>query len=124
MNQLVAIAIGGAFGALLRFLVSTGIYDLMGRNFPYGTLFVNILGGLLMGFLSVILLEYAASVEWRAALLIGFLGAFTTFSTFSIETLNLLLQGEVIKGLLNALLSVILCVVATWIGLLLAKYLS
>jgi len=124
MNQLVAIAIGGAFGALLRFLVSTGIYDLMGRNFPYGTLFVNILGSLLMGFLSVILLEYAASVEWRAALLIGFLGAFTTFSTFSIETLNLLLQGEVIKGLLNALLSVILCVVATWIGLLLAKYLS
>jgi CrcB protein len=117
--QTVAIAAGGAVGALLRFWVSNGIYALLGRTFPYGTLTVNVLGSLLMGLLYVLLLDkLAIGPHWRAALLVGLLGAFTTFSTFSIETLNLVEEGEVIKALLNVLLSVGLCLIAAWIGVL------
>jgi CrcB protein len=121
MTRLLAIAAGGAIGALLRFWVSTGMYALLGREFPYGTLVVNVLGCLLMGFLYVFMLDRFASVEWRAALLIGLLGAFTTFSTFSLETLNLLQGGEQIKALLNIFVSVLLCLLATWLGMQLAR---
>lgn len=117
--QIFAIAAGGALGALLRFWVSNGIYALLGRNFPYGTLAVNVLGSLLMGFLYVMLVDkLAVGPQWRAVLLIGLLGAFTTFSTFSMETLNLVEAGEVFKALLNILLSVSLCLAATWFGVL------
>jgi len=117
--QIIAIAAGGALGALLRFWVSNGIYGLLGRNFPYGTLAVNVLGSLLMGFLYVMLVDkLALGPQWRAALLIGLLGAFTTFSTFSMETLNLVEAGEMFKALLNILLSVSLCLAATWFGVL------
>jgi CrcB protein len=117
--QTLAIAAGGAVGALLRFWASNGVYALLGRTFPYGTLAVNVLGSLLMGLLYVLLLDkLALGPQWRAALLVGLLGAFTTFSTFSIETLNLVEEGEAIKALLNVLLSVVLCLIAAWIGVL------
>lgn len=117
--QALAIAVGGAAGALLRFWMSNGIYAVLGRSFPYGTLAVNVLGSLLMGFLYVLLFDkLALGPQWRAALLIGLLGAFTTFSTFSMETLNLVEAGEIFKALLNVLLSVSLCLVATWFGVL------
>ncbi|MBL1276240.1 MAG: fluoride efflux transporter CrcB [Ectothiorhodospiraceae bacterium] len=117
--QVLAIAAGGAFGALLRFWVSNGIYSVLGRSFPYGTLVVNVLGSLLMGFLYVMLVDkLSLGPQWRAALLIGLLGAFTTFSTFSLETVNLVEEGEVVKALLNVLLSVVLCLLATWMGVL------
>ncbi len=121
MMNLSAIAIGGAAGALLRFWVSSGIYAIFGRNFPYGTLSVNVLGSFLMGFLYIFFLERLVSSELRAIILIGFLGAFTTFSTFSIETTNLLLHGEQTKALLNIFLNVGLCLLATWIGMLLGR---
>lgn len=117
--QALAIAAGGAVGALLRFWVSNGIYTLVGRTFPYGTLAVNVLGSLLMGLLYVLLVDkLILGPNWRAALLIGLLGAFTTFSTFSIETLNLIEEGEAIRALLNVLLSVTLCLGAAWVGVL------
>ncbi len=117
--QALAIAAGGAVGALLRFWVSNGIYTLVGRTFPYGTLAVNVLGSLMMGALYVLLVDkLMVGPHWRAALLIGLLGAFTTFSTFSIETLNLVEEGELIRALLNVLLSVTLCLVAAWVGVL------
>ncbi len=121
MMNLAAIAIGGAVGALLRFWVSSGIYYVLGKEFPYGTLAVNILGSFLMGFLYILFLERIVSSELRAIVLIGLLGAFTTFSTFSIETMNLLLDGEQTKALLNIFLSVGLCLLATWMGILLAR---
>ncbi|HGG60338.1 MAG TPA: fluoride efflux transporter CrcB [Gammaproteobacteria bacterium] len=120
--QLIAIAAGGAVGALMRFWVSTGVYALLGRNFPWGTLAVNVLGSMMMGFLSVWLLErLAVGPEWRAAILIGFLGAFTTFSTFSLETFNLIEDGALIRATLNMGGSVLLCVVAAWVGIVIGR---
>ena len=124
MSQVLAIAGGGALGALLRYWASTGVHTFTGRGFPYGTLTVNILGSLLMGFLYIWLLERAiGNGAVRAFLLIGLLGAFTTFSTFSIETLNLMEGGEFVKAFVNVLLSVVLCVVAAALGVLMARQL-
>lgn len=122
MIQTLAIAGGGAVGALLRFWMSTGVYHLFGRSFPYGTLAVNVVGSLLMGFLYVLLIDkLSLGPAWRAALLVGLLGAFTTFSTFSLETLNLVEEGELIKAMMNVLLSVVLCLFAAWIGVLVGR---
>ena len=124
MSQALAIAAGGAIGALLRFWVSNGVYALFGRGFPYGTLAVNVLGSLVMGYLYIVMIErLAVAAEWRAFALVGLLGAFTTFSTFSIETLNLLEQADYGKAMLNMLLSVAACVAAAFVGAALARQL-
>jgi len=122
MSQVIAIAVGGAFGSVLRYGLSTWVHTLVGRGFPYGTLAVNVLGCLAMGFLFVLLVErMGESVLWRAGLLIGVLGGFTTFSTFSIETFNLIEQGAMAKAAANMAASLVLCVGATWLGVILAR---
>jgi len=122
LKALVFIAIGGALGAVLRYGASISIYSLLGRGFPYGTLFVNVSGSLLMGLLSVLMLErFDIAPEWRAAVLVGVLGSFTTFSTFSIETLNLLEQGDLMRAMSNIVLSVLVCLVAVWFGVLIGR---
>jgi fluoride exporter len=122
MSQVIAIAIGGAVGSVLRYWVSTGVHDWLGRGFPYGTLAVNVLGCLVMGALFVLLTERsAANSVMRAGLLIGMLGGFTTFSSFSIETFNLIEQGAVAKAAGNMAASLFLCVGATWLGVMLAR---
>lgn len=119
MSQLIAIALGGAAGAVTRFLAANGVYGWLGREFPHGTLFVNVSGSFLMGLLTELLLQrFAVAAEYRAAILVGFLGAFTTFSTFALETLYLLEEGSLFKAFLNILLSTVLCVMAVWIGLI------
>jgi CrcB protein len=124
MMQALAIAGGGAIGALMRFYASTGVYAFLGRGFPYGTLFVNISGSIVMGLLYVLFIDrLQVSPEVRAALLVGVLGAFTTFSTFSIETLNLLENGELGKATLNIVLSISLCLLGAWLGMLAGRQL-
>jgi CrcB protein len=122
MNQLLAIAAGGAVGSVLRFLMSTWVHSFAGRGFPYGTLTVNVLGSLVMGFLFVLFLDRLTdNAVLRAGILIGALGGFTTFSSFSIETFNLFEQGAVLKALLNMAGSLVLCVGATWIGVIIGR---
>lgn len=124
VTQTLAIAAGGAIGALLRFWMSSGIYAWLGRGFPYGTLAVNVVGSLLMGFLYIVMIERVAlGAEWRAFTLVGLLGAFTTFSTFSIETLNLVQQADYAKALINMVASVVACVLAAFVGVILARQL-
>ena len=120
--QLIAIAAGGALGAVTRFLVSNGVYSWLGRGFPWGTLTVNGVGSMLMGLLFVLLTErLALGPQWRAFLLVGFLGAFTTFSTFSLETLSLIEGGEWLRAVANMVGSVLLCVGAAWVGVVVGR---
>ena len=123
MNHLLAVALGGSLGAVLRFLVSNGVYHWLGRSFPYGTLAVNILGSFLIGLMTeaLIVQRVAISTEYRAALLVGVFGSFTTFSTFSLETIFLLEQGSFAKAGYNVLVSVISCLLAVWLGLLIGR---
>jgi CrcB protein len=123
MNQIFAVALGGSFGAVVRFLVSSGISQWLGRGFPYGTLVVNVIGSFMLGLLTESLMQQRITVtfEYRAAILIGFIGAFTTFSTFSLETFYLLEQGNLTKAALNIFTSVTACIFAIWLGLLFGR---
>lgn len=122
MGELIAIASGGALGAVMRFWMSSGVYSWLGRDFPYGTLSVNVVGSFIIGITFVLLTERLAyGAEVRAFIMIGFLGAFTTFSTFSLETLMLIQQDMLFKATLNIVVSVLLCLLASWLGMMLAK---
>jgi CrcB protein len=111
------VAIGGAIGACLRYGLSQLALSLFGKGFPVGTLFVNILGSLLIGLLYGVIEQGLIELQlWRTVLGIGFLGALTTFSTFSMDTLLLMQQGAWIKACLNVLLNVFVCLMAVWIG--------
>lgn len=122
MREIMAVAAGGAFGAVARFLTTQWVHGLVGRGFPWGTLAVNVLGSLLLGTLYALMLErFATSPELRAALLVGVLGAFTTFSTFAVDTVGLLEQGEFIAALANILAQVVICLLAAWLGLTVAR---
>jgi CrcB protein len=124
MSQVAAIALGGAVGSVLRYWMSNSVHALVGRGFPYGTLSVNVLGSLLMGFLFVLFLDRLGNdTVLRAGVLIGLLGGFTTFSAFSMETVNLIEQGAHLRAAINAGVSVLLCVAATWIGVVLGRQL-
>jgi len=123
MNHLIAVAMGGAFGAVLRFLISTGVYQWLGRGFPYGTLAVNIIGSLLIGLMTIALplQRIALTMEYRSAILVGLFGSLTTFSTFSLDNFYLIEQGHFIKATLNIATNVFVCIVAVWIGMSLGK---
>lgn len=114
--------IGGAFGAGARHLVGRATLSLFGPNYPWGTLAVNLIGGLLMGLLAGGLMRFGENGEqWRLLLGVGALGGFTTFSAFSLDVMNMLQRGDWAMGLGYILASVIGSVVALAIGLQLAR---
>lgn len=111
------IALGGAFGACSRYLVSELCVVLFGRGFPYGTLTVNIVGSLIMGLLMSTLNQgMIEAAPWRPIIGLGFLGALTTFSTFSMDNVVMIQQGEFVKAGLNIILNVVLSITACYVG--------
>lgn len=119
MTEAFLIFIGAGLGGILRFWISKFSYLTLGHQFPYGTLIVNVSGCFLMGFLYVLLFEKMASApQLRSLLLVGLLGGYTTFSAFTIETLNLFENEAPVSAMINILLSVILSLLATWLGML------
>lgn len=117
-----AVAAGGALGAVSRFAMSHQVYQWFGREFAWGTLSVNVLGSFIMGLVAVLLVDKLdASNEWRAFIMVGFLGAFTTFSTFSYETLQYIQIGELSKAVMNIGVSVVVCLLAVLLGMFIAR---
>ncbi|PNH87901.1 fluoride efflux transporter CrcB [Vibrio diazotrophicus] len=111
------IAIGGAIGACSRYLVSEMCVTLFGRSFPYGTLTVNVVGSFIMGLLiAAVENEWLAPYPWRQIIGLGFLGALTTFSTFSMDNVLLMQQGAFLKMGFNVLLNVLLSISAAWLA--------
>lgn len=123
--QLLLIFLGAGLGGVFRYLVANGVHIVFPRTFPMGTLIVNISGSILMGFLFVFIFERfnGMGATLRAFFLIGILGGYTTFSSFSIETVNLIESGQWIFALLNIFASLIFCVGGAWLGLYLGRHL-
>jgi CrcB protein len=122
MQLAVIIAACGACGCLARYYLSGWVYRVFGGSFPYGTFSVNIVGAFLIG----LIMEFALrstliSANLRTGLTVGFLGGLTTFSTFSYETFRLLEDGEFLIATANVLVSVLLCLAFTWLGIVAAK---
>lgn len=114
------VACGGATGATFRYLIGIGVVNLFGKGFPFATLTVNVIGSLIMGYIfQLVQQESISSTPWWPLIGVGFLGALTTFSSFSMDSLLLLQQGEIFKAMLNVALNVVVCLLATYLGTLL-----
>ena len=115
---------GGGIGAAFRYWLQGSIYRFIGTNFPYGTLLVNVLGCFAIGFLMAVFEErFVVQPVLRIFLTIGILGGFTTFSSFSLETVNLLREGDYLSGSANVIYSILNCLGATWLGSVIGKLL-
>ncbi len=122
--QFFLIFIGGGIGSLTRFFLSKYIQDNILKSFPFGTLGVNIIASLILGlFLGFSGNKILINPHYKALIAIGFCGGFSTFSTFSNDTLQLILTNRNLEAILNILLNVILCIVATWAGIMVSKLL-
>jgi CrcB protein len=124
MSVYLAIALGGALGAMSRYWVSTKTYVWLGTDFPFGTLMVNITGSFVMGFLALLFTQKVnLTEELKFALLVGFLGSYTTFSTFALDGLQALQNGAMMKLAMYVLLSVCGSLLGVWAGYLGARLL-
>lgn len=121
VNTLI-IGIGGFLGAITRYGVGVWIGQRWGRNFPFGTFVINVTGSLVIGFVMPLLTErFMVNPQWRLLIAVGFLGAYTTFSTFEYETGALLKDGEWLIAALNVILSVLIGFMALKVGEIAAK---
>jgi len=117
------IALGGALGSVARFWCSGLVARYLGDTFPLGTLFVNVLGSFVIGVFATLTDpegRWLVAPQFRQFFMIGICGGYTTFSSFSLQTLNLARDGEWFYAGMNAVLSLMLCLVAVWLGHLLA----
>jgi CrcB protein len=122
MQKIVELIIGGALGTVARYALAGAVYRSFGADFPYGTLAVNLLGCLLIGFLSTLAEEkFLLGTNVRLFLMIGFCGAFTTFSTFIFETNGLIRDGETLRAFWNVMLSVAAGFILFRLGVLLGE---
>ncbi|PLX86484.1 MAG: fluoride efflux transporter CrcB [Desulfuromonas sp.] len=122
--QIFYIGLFGALGCLGRYFLSGWTYTLVGRGLPYGTLAVNVLGSFLLGLvMEGSLRSTLFSPGLRMGITVGFMGGFTTFSTFSYETVRLLEEGSLVQAGANVLLNVTVCIVFAGLGILLARQL-
>jgi CrcB protein len=123
--QLFYIGIFGGLGCMARFLASGWTHQLFGRSLPYGTLLVNVVGSFLLGLLMTFGLRGTLfSPELRIGMTVGFLGGFTTFSTFSYETIRLLEEGSLWQAGANVTLNLLVCLIFSLLGMLLARQFS
>lgn len=116
MFKILAVSLGGAVGASLRYLVSYGAYRLLPKNFPWGTLIINLSGSFLIGLIWGMSEKISLSPHIKLFLIVGILGAFTTFSTFSLENFNLLKSGEYLSAFLNIFLSLLMGILMVFLG--------
>lgn len=121
--EYLAVALGGSLGAVVRYILSSHIGKVLGSGFPYGTLAVNIIGSFVMGVFAMLIIEHLRMPGyWREFLMVGFLGALTTFSTFSLDGLGLLQNGHALLAVLYFVTSVIGSVLACFLGWYLTKF--
>jgi CrcB protein len=113
----VCIVIGGGIGALLRYFSSQFINLSINDKFPFGTLFVKCIGALLIGFLTNIFDAFSINIKWKLFLTTGFLGGYTTFSTYSLETARYFINGNIKYALMNIFLNNVLCIVFVLLGI-------
>jgi fluoride exporter len=120
--NILIVGVGGFVGAIARYLISAGVQNLFSRSlFPFGTLAVNMLGCLIMGFLCAVALNWGVlSPRAKLLLMTGFLGALTTFSTFSNETFDLIRDNEMLLALINIGVQIVFGLFAVWFGYVLA----
>lgn len=124
MLNIAMVGLGGALGAMVRFSLAVVIVKWLGKGYPYGTLSVNLIGSFAIGAAYIWLVENEFGGDaHRHLIMVGFLGAFTTFSTFSLESLTLLQQGKMMAFLTYIALSLIGCMLATALGMILTKQL-
>ena len=120
--SIAAIAVGGGCGSVARFLVAREMERWLGNFLPYGTLIVNVLGSLALGWLATVFLARPEiNIALRLGIAVGFLGAFTTFSTFSFESVQLMLNGAVWRAALNVAVNTVVCLSMCYLGMQLAR---
>jgi len=112
----VMVGVGGFLGAIARYSLGGYIGSRFGVRFPYGTFVINVSGSFLIGLILTLLARTTASAYWRYLIPIGFIGAYTTFSTFEYETLRAIQDGQLVTGLLNVALSLVVGFAAVWAG--------
>lgn len=113
------VALGGALGSVFRYLLSNAVARFAGEAMPWGTLLVNVLGSFLIAWFALATTSggrLAATPEFRTFVMVGLCGGFTTFSSFSLQTLALFEDGEPLRASANILLSVALCLASAWLG--------